>query len=194
MKTAIVLAFALLQAAPARAESANQAANREARRFFVPCSTYAGDIRKLCDVNHRTFLDNYVLAKSGDPMWMMDIALRLDQDPDSYCPECTAIGIRQDKRQACAWIIVTAESATTSLRLAAMKERYAAKCGKVSLNEDRAIDERADVLLAEMRDNPATAPVDKPLTAAEQRCLDIMACSLNGECERPPPKPGCPRR
>ena len=193
MKAAIVLALSLSYAWPAVSQPANKAALTEARRYLIPCSTYAGILRKLCEVNHRSLLDNYVLAKSGDAMAMTDIAMRLDEDPNLYCPECTGIGIRQDKRQGCAWIIVTAESADGANRLAAMKERYADKCSHVSMNEDRAIDERADVLLAELRHNPTTPPPDEPPTAAEERCAAILDCSLDGDCKWPPPKPGCPK-
>jgi hypothetical protein len=117
MKAVCILALALIGAAPAAAETANQAALREARSFLVPCSSVAAEMRNLCAIEQSNFLENYELAKGGTVSSMADIALRFDPDPDPIYPQGTGVGIRIDKRQGRAWIIVTAESTRDSIRL-----------------------------------------------------------------------------
>lgn len=191
MKAAFILALSLSYAAPAFSQPANKAALIEARQFLTHCPAASDKLRSLCLVNQHNFLDNYVLAKTGNPMWMTDIAIRLDPDPGSG----DAIGIRRDKRQACAWIIAAGESTTESTRLAATRERFVARCSQSTPNETRAMGERAEALLYQLRTAPAVAPKEEevPLTAAETRCLDRTACGLDDDCPKFVPPPGCPR-
>lgn len=174
MKAAFILALMISQATlmiepAAAAPPANRRAEAEARSFLVPCSGSRPDWRSSCALNRQQFVENYVLAKSGDPMWMNDIVSRLDQEPVPALDGAAFAGIRHDRRQACAWMIATTESTTELARIDALRGQFSRRCAGVSANEMRATQERAEVLLWELRHDPTTPPKEP-----EVECRDCI--------------------
>ena len=145
----------------ARAETVNQRAEREARSFLLPCTRFHGTELSACQVNHVDFIDAYLRAKAGVDDYMSEVSNYFGRGR-SAPSRVGYFGIRPDRRQGCAWIIVRREStAEDSLRRSLMAI-FRAECADVSANELLAVTERADQLLRELRTAPTVAPPPRP--------------------------------
>lgn len=153
-------ALFLLFLTPVHAETANQRAEQEARTFFVSCAKLHEPEISRCRGNHEDFVDAYLHAKSGQVEWMtasVSHYLGLTASPSR---RSGWVGIREDRREACAWVIVEHESSADADRQNILLQNFRIWCATVSPNESLAITERADQLLYELRTTPTVAPPD----------------------------------
>jgi hypothetical protein len=192
MKAALFLAFILLQAAPAVAESPNQAALREARAFFIPCAKLPKDEQPKCKENQADFVDGYLHAKAGRDDYMSQITTFFGTHPPGPT-DPPYWGIKHDKRQACAWMIVRHESVADPGLRHSIEFYFRAECGDASPNELQAITERADQLLYELRTAPTVALQPRASTIGP-KCMYHTATSLFANPDEPsePLPPDCP--
>jgi hypothetical protein len=115
--------------------------------FFIPCNQYPKAQQNECLDNQYGFTDEYVWAKGGAYLSILSVY-------EAFFSPKPPIGIVQNRRQACAWIIVRGENSADRHQLAL--DTFGQVCADVSNNEFKAITERADVLLYELRTNPTT--------------------------------------
>lgn len=99
-----ILAAAILSIAPAAAQSADDAARLQARKFMTSCAEYTGRPLIGCEIIHHDFENDYVKAYQADSqsifkMWVFLSPYRLNGAPAD--PVAT---IRQDQEEACFWL------------------------------------------------------------------------------------------
>jgi hypothetical protein len=173
VKAALILALSLSYTAPAFAQTrakAADAAEAEIKTIFIPCAKVPHELQNRCEVNHRDLIRTYITAKSGDVAAMAELEQSFDPDADGTAPIEETAGIRHGLRgQACAWALTIGESTRDPAILEATRTYWQRRCAEYPPNTIRAINERAGVILYELRTNPAKRP--RPLPPIDTHCM-----------------------
>jgi hypothetical protein len=135
----------------------NAAAEKEARSYLRPCKQSDEDLRQLCLLHQRNFIEQYVYAKANDYLAQSSTAGSFDtrhKDDD-----LSWIGMPQNQIQSCAWRLVIVQIADPE---SPSSSSYAAQstCGVLQPLEQTLALRRADELVRELRTHPAAMPDD----------------------------------
>ncbi|HEX3982401.1 MAG TPA: hypothetical protein VHX12_01785 [Acidisoma sp.] len=149
----------LLLCTAAHAQDANKRAEAEAIHFLSPCHQPTEDRQGLCEINQTNFVDEYILAKSGDVGGMGSTALSFTP-PWNEENRQEDIGYPQDQLQACAWRLVIAQLQRGTLNAPVADDLVRTACTPLSPVRAAAAEQRADHLAQELQTSPAAAPGD----------------------------------
>lgn len=132
---------------PAHAADLYQKAEAEARAWLVPCGEFAPQLVPACAKQQKTFVESYILSKTGLTCFMGDVVSRLDPPPRAVAP----IFFRQSKPEACAWRFLRSKIALTQSIRDAYREAFDFMCpGRLSETEIAASSARLTALTNEL--------------------------------------------
>jgi hypothetical protein len=151
--------FLIALTAAAQARSSIQPAEAEAIHFLTPCHQPTEDQQGLCEQNQLNFVEEYILAKSGDTSGMGSTALSF-MPPWNEEDRQSDIGMPQDQVQACAWRLVIAQYQHGTVNAYSADQLVQSTCRPLSPLRAAAAEQRADRLAQELQTSPAEAPSD----------------------------------
>jgi hypothetical protein len=117
------------------------------------------DRQGLCEQNQLNFVEEYILAKSGDVSGMGSTAASFTPPWNEQSRE-TDIGMPQDQLQACAWRLVIAQLQRGTDNAYLANQMVQNGCNPLSPMRAAAAEQRADHLAQELQTSPAAAPSD----------------------------------
>lgn len=159
MLRSVILVFLLLCAA-SYAQSANTRAETEAISYLRPCHQPTLERQSLCQQNQLNFVEEYVLAKSGDTGGMGSTAASFTP-PYNDQQQQDDIGLPKDRVQACAWrMVIAGIQRTTAANGFAADGMVRSACAPLSSISFATAEHRADHLRQDLQTSRAAAPGD----------------------------------
>lgn len=153
VRCALAAAVIALCLTPAHAETNNQRAENEARAYFTSCDQKEKDKRALCLGAQKSFMESYILSKTGSTYFFGDLIGYLDprQFRTSDLDGAETSGIREDRPTACALRYIRWKIAPTPALAAFYKEDWQRSVRRLSepdaiLCKDRVLSIKADML------------------------------------------------
>lgn len=197
----IFLFLLLLPATIARAAPV-PSAEAEARTYLTPCPKADAAALDECLANQYRFVENYVLAKSGDASAAGTIAGDFSPHPGNATKPPSRLGFPLNPVQSCAWLmfrfVLSRDPNDEDVAVSA--------CNRLSEGAHAAAFIRAGHLARELSADPGDAPGDDwqpanlpwdqrlPERPTDTRCLTSTVAPLTAtpDTTTPPPPKGCP--